>query len=42
VDGERGVLRVTAGDLEPALEVGVERESLLDVTDHGVTVRPER
>jgi hypothetical protein len=30
------------GDLEPALGVGVERESLFDVTDHSVTARLER
>ena len=30
------------GDLKPALGVGVERESLLDVTHHGVSARPDR
>jgi hypothetical protein len=52
VKGERGVGAVEApaveradagvGDLEPALGVGAERESLLDLAHHGVTARLSR
>ncbi len=37
-----GVDLSAVGDLEPALGVGVERKSLLDVTHHGVTARLSR
>src|SRR5258705_9965909 len=37
-----GVDVSAVSDLEPALGVGVERKSLLDVTHHGVTARLDR